>query len=295
MCDGIESPEGNDDFQERFHKAVSYFTKHTVERIKDPLALITYTTEDKALDKDFEKFLQQIEDNLAVKLFCLQGLTEMFSTEKYLNLRAKAVLQKSDIPKKKKTFKATTDHLKLFEELRNLRSIIASAEDIAHYQIFTQRSLYEMCEILPLNTRQLKEVNGMGAIRIKNYGDEILKIINEYVDSNNIQVKEILIEKEKPKKENTKLQSLQLFKKGLTISEIAAKRGFVSSTIEAHLSSFLPTREVTIFDLISEKKYNAIKKELEKIKFENLTDLKHKTSDKFTYSELRIVLQDLKP
>jgi len=295
LCEGIVSPEANDDFQERIHKAVTYFLKHTKERIKDPLSLITFTTEDKALHKDFEKFLQQIEDNLAIKLYCLNGLTELFSAEKYLNLRAKAVLQKSDIPKIKKAFTASTDHPKLFEALRNLRDIIASAEDIAHYQIFTQRSLYEMCEILPLNKRQLKVVNGMGTVRIEKYGSEILEIINEYVDSNNIQVQEIVIEKEKPKKEDTKLLSLQLFKKGLTISEIAAKRGFVSSTIEGHLSSFLSTGEVAIFDLISEKKYNLIKKELKKNKFEGLTDLKNKTGDKFTYSELRIVLRDLKP
>ena len=294
LCQGIVSPENNKDFQERIHKAVNYFIKHTNERIKEPLALITFSTEDKALHKDFEKYLQQIEDDLTIKLYCLQGLGEMFSTEKYLDLRAKAVLQKSDVPKKKKTFKAVTDHTKLFEELRNLRSIIASAEDIAHYQIFSQRALYEMCDILPLNKRQLKLVNGMGAIRIKKYGDEILEIINEYVDENNIKVQEVVIEKEKPKKENTRLLSLQLFKKGLTISEIATKRGFVTNTIETHLSSFISTGEIDIFELISEKKYNQIKKELKKIKFEGLTELKNKTGDKFTYAELRIVLQELK-
>ena len=46
---------------------------------------------------------------------------------------------------------------------------------------------------------------------------------------------------------------------------------------------------------IQKAKYNQIKKELKKIKFEGLTELKNKTGDKFTYSELHIVLQDLKP
>lgn len=300
LCEGIVSPELNNDFQQRVHKAVIYFIKQTNENIKEPLGLLSFSTEDKALYKDFDKFIQQVEDDLAIKLHCLQGLADKFTVEKYLDLRAKAVLQKTEIPKKKKEFTATTDHPKLFKKLRDLRSIIARAEDIAHYQIFTQRSLYEMCEFLPLTKRHLKAVNGMGAVRIEKYGREILEIINEYADENNIEAKEIVIEKEKPKKrkidkENTKLVSLRMFKEGISISEIATKRDFVKSTIEGHLSSFLSTGEVVVFDLISEEKYKEIKKELKKIKFDGLTDLKNKTGDKFSYSDLRLVLQDFKP
>ncbi len=292
----IISPEKDPAIQERIKKAIVYYIKHTNEKIKEPFERITFSTEDKSLKKDFERHLDAMETIISNKLYCLRGLTNEFSIKEYLKLRAKAILQKEEKTEKtkgKKEFKATTDHPILFETLRNLRSIIATEEDVAHYQIFTQRSLYEMCEMLPLNKKQLKVVNGMGKVRIEKYGDDILEIINEYADENNIEIKEIDLEEKKPKKENTKLVSLQMFKKGMSISEIALKRDLVIGTIEGHLSSFITTGEVSIFDIISEKKYSEIKKSIQSVKFEGLSDLKNKVDDKFSYSELRFVLNTL--
>ena len=41
--------------------------------------------------------------------------------------------------------------MELFELLRELRNDIAQEKDLIHYQIFTQKALYEMCETLPTN------------------------------------------------------------------------------------------------------------------------------------------------
>jgi len=296
LSKNVVSPEKDAVIQERIKRAIVYFIKHTNEKIKEPFERITFSTEDKSLEKEFEKHLDTIETTIAIKLYCLQGLIDSFSTKEYLTLRAKAILQKAEKAEKttnKKEYKATTDHPILFEQLRNLRSIIATEKGLAHYQIFTQRSLYEMCEMLPLNKKQLKVVNGMGKVRVEKYGDEILEIINEYADDNNIEIKEIVIKERKPKKENTKLVSLQMFKKGMSISEIALKRDLVITTIEGHLYSFITSGEVIVFDLISEERYDEIKNKIQKINFESLTDLKNKIDDKFSYSELRIVLNSL--
>ena len=86
----------------------------------------------------------------------MYGLNGSFTIKKYLKLRAEAVLLKSTQPKKRKEFKAETEHPKLFEMLRNLRGVISNSEDIPHFQVFTQHTLYEMCDLLPLNKKQLK-------------------------------------------------------------------------------------------------------------------------------------------
>jgi len=294
LCKEIDSPENDAVSKERIQKAIAYFTAHTLDKIVAPFKTLTFSTEDKALHKDFEKNIDLIEEYIAIKLFCLKGLSGDFSTQKYLKLRAEAVLQNVEKPKKQKEFVAETAHPVLFESLRNLRDIIAQSEDVPHFQIFTQRTLYELCNLLPLNKRQLKTIHGMGKIRIEKYGSEILDFINEYADENNIEVKEIVVKKKKPKVENTKLVSLKMFKEGMSISEIATKRDFVYTTIEGHLASFLETGEVDIFDLISEEKYTEIKKEMKGLKFENLTDLRSKLDDKFSYSELRFTINALK-
>ncbi len=294
LCKDISSPENNAISQERIQKSIAYFTLHTKEKIITPFEALSFSTEDKALYKDFEKNIDLIEEYISIKMFCLTGLSDSFSATKYLKLRAEAVLQNIEKPKKQKEFVAETEHPVLFESLRNLRDIIAHSEDVPHFQIFTQRTLYELCNLLPLNKKQLKTIHGMGKIRIEKYGSEILDFINEYADENNIEVKEIIVKKKPLKTGNTKLVSLKMFKEGMSISEIASQRGFVYTTIEGHLASFLETGEIDIYDLISEEKYTEIKKAIKDLKFENLSDLRSKLNDKFSYSELRFALNALK-
>ncbi len=286
------SLENEELVQERIQKAISYFTSHTIETIKIPFEEISFSTEDKALHKDFEKNLDLIEEALHIKMKCLNGLSEKFTPTKYLKLRAEAVLQNIETPKKRKEFVAETEHPDLFDTLRRLRDIIATSDDVPHFQIFTQRTLYELSNLLPLNKKQLKTIHGMGKIRIDKYGSEILDIINEYADDNNIEVKELVV-LEKSTKENTKLTSLKLYKDGMSIEEIATNRGFVSSTIEGHLASFIPTGEITIFDLIAEEKFLEIKKKIKELKFEGITELKNHLGDQYSYSELRLVMKKL--
>ena len=292
LTEDVILPENNTVVLERIHKAITYFINHTKDKIKAPFEALTFSTEDKALQKDFGKNIDAIEEQINVKLHCLYGLNGSFTIKKYLKLRAEAVLLKSEKPKKRKEFKAETEHPKLFEMLRNLRDIISHSEDIPHFQVFTQHTLYEMCDLLPLNKKQLKTIHGMGNIRIEKYGEEILEIINDYADDNNVIVKEIVVE-EKPKKENTKLVSLKLFKSGVSIPEIAIQRELVIGTIESHLASYISTGEIDIYDLISEERFLALKKQVEKLKFENLTDLKNKLKDSTSYFELRIVTNEL--
>ena len=292
LCLDVSLPEEDAAVLERIHSAIVYFINHTKEKIKNPFDELTFSTEDKALQKDFEKNINLIEEDLNSKLYCLYGLNGAFSIKKYLKLRAEAVLLKAEKPKKKKEFKAETDHPKLFEMLRNLRDIISMSEDIPHFQVFTQHTLYEICDLLPLNKKQLKTIHGMGKIRIDKYGAEILEIINEYADENNVIVEEIVVE-EKPKKENTKLASLKMFKNGKSIPEIATQRDLVIGTIESHLASFIPTGEVDIFDLISKERFSELKNQASKIKFESLTDLKNKLNGTYSYFELRIVTNEL--
>ena len=94
-------------------------------------------------------------------------------------------------------------------------------------------------------------------------------------------------------KGKTKKISLDLFKSGKPIDQIALERELNVNTIIGHLASFMPSGDVKITDLISEQHYLELKKIIPKQKFENLSDLKHQIDDKYTFGELRLVLDDL--
>ncbi len=295
----VDIPEEDSNIQERIHKGIHYFIEHTLTHIKKPLDAITFSSDNKSVKNDFSKQLDSLEDLLAVKLSCLYGLSKGFSTKKYLELRTKAVLEKTESSVKKDTKKRanviSTEHPILFEQLRKLRDVFAKDDDVSHFQVFTQKSLFEMCAYFPLTKPQLKAINGMGKVRVEKYGTQILKLINTYFIENDVEPNDVqyVDSKDIKSKKNTKLVSLEMFQKGATPYEISKERGLTKGTIENHLIHFIPTGEVKITDLISESKYKELKKLMQKIKFDSFSELKGKIDDKFTYGDLRLVANEL--
>ena len=293
-------PESNALIQERFNKAIAYFNKETLANIVTPLKTVAFTTDNNAVGVDLTKNLDKFEELLAAKLLYFNGLINGFNTKTFLELRAKSVFLGKQKPKQaRKEVVEGTSNVELFELLRVLRNDIAEEKDLIHYQIFNQKALYEMCETLPLTKQELLKVNGMGKIRVEKYGSLILKVIKDYCNNNDIDTsvdKEIFEDKEKPKQTNvnaSKKVSLELFKSGKTISEIAEERSLVSGTIFSHLVSYIDTGEVKPGDLMSIEHYEELKKVIPNKTFEGLSDLKQQLDDKFSYNELRLVVKEL--
>ena len=162
----------------------------------------------------------------------------------FLELRAKSVFLAKEAPKKpRKTVIDGTTNVELFELLRELRNTIANDKDLIHYQVFNQKSLYEMCETLPTNKTELLKVNGFGKTRVEKYGTDILKVIRDYCDENDIETSKDaeIFEAPKPKRQkgDTKRTSLELFKSGKSIEQIAMERDLNVNTITGHLASFI--------------------------------------------------------
>ncbi len=291
-------PETNKDIQERFVKAIKYFKEQVETSLHTPFKSINFTTDNKTVEKDLYKYIDDIEEQLAVKNLYFKEMDSAFKVAKFLELRGKSVFIAKEKPKKaRSTVIDGTTNVELFELLRELRNDLASEHDLVHFQIFTQKALYEMCETLPVNKKELLKVNGMGKVRVEKYGNDILKIIRDYCIENDIEVSNSveIFEEKTPKKKRgeTKRISLDLYKKGKSIEEIALERELNENTIFGHLASFIPSGEIKITDLISEEHYNELKKAIPKHSFENLSDLKHQLDDKYSYGEIRLVLDEL--
>lgn len=299
MIESGSIPESNLQLQERFKKAIVYFKEQTSTQIEAFLQKITFSTDNKAIEKDIIKHLDTLEELLETKLSFFQGLEDGFNADKFLMLRAKSVFFGKEKPKKqRKTIIDGTANIKLFELLRELRNQIAKREGLVHFQIFTQKSLYSMCEILPTNKQELKEIHGMGKTRIEKYGTEILNVIINYCDENDIEPNSNHITLDLPKKTKkkvgeTKRESLKLYKEGKSIVEIADFRELNENTIFGHLASFISSGEIKITDLMDEESYNHLKQIIPTTKFDSLSELKDIFNDKYTYGELRLVMNEL--
>ena len=282
-------PENSSQIQERFIKAITYFLNTTKNSIQKPLDTITFSTDNKAVKKDFSKQFDSLQEKLEEKLFALQKMTKGFKVQEYLQVRANAVLQKTEPIKKKKVASKRDPILAL--KLRELRDGIAKSLEIAHFQIFTQETLYALCDDLPRTEKELLKVVGMGKTRVSKYGEEILEAIEVYCKENGINR---LNEQKKEDKKPTKQISFELFKAGLSIKEISKERSLTAGTIENHLANYISSGDIDVLELIPLKRYKNIRNQVETAgEVKGLTALKEKVDGSITYMELKMVLMSM--
>ncbi|MEN8139026.1 MAG: helix-turn-helix domain-containing protein [Bacteroidota bacterium] len=294
-----EDPQTDVAIQERVSKGMEYFTKQIEEFIEKPLEDFTFSTDNKAVKKDLTEQIKKFNTLVKLKEFCFMGLNGKFDSTKYMNLRNDSVFAKIKEPKAVKKEAIANVNPKLFAQLRSYRYQKSEDEDIPPFQIFTQDTLYNMCNDLPITAVQLKKVKGMGKIRVQKYGDDIIDIIKAYCNKEDIEVDEnTALEEEEDKKKEvlkkvpTHLQSLAFFKQGLSIDEIAKKREFAPGTIESHLSKCVKEDLIDIADVIGEEKSKEIISAVKSHRHKELSlgELREKLDNKYDWGELRMAI-----
>jgi ATP-dependent DNA helicase RecQ len=68
----------------------------------------------------------------------------------------------------------------LFEQLRNLRSEIAKKEKIPPYIVFSDKTLRDMCVVLPESEEEMLQVSGVGKFKYDKYGEVFKGVIIDY-------------------------------------------------------------------------------------------------------------------
>jgi ATP-dependent DNA helicase RecQ len=115
------------------------------------------------------------------------GLTsksqEILSGAIKLELRKqKFAIGKED--KKEKKASKTTDNVHgrndLFDSLKDLRNKIAKEKGMPSYIVFNDKSLHDMCSIMPRNDSEFLLVYGVGQSKLENYGKAFLEVVRQY-------------------------------------------------------------------------------------------------------------------
>lgn len=65
----------------------------------------------------------------------------------------------------------------LFEKLRELRLEIARREKVPPYLIFSDKTLVNMCVMMPKNKEEMLQVSGVGEVKYSKYGPQFLEVI----------------------------------------------------------------------------------------------------------------------
>ncbi|KAA8996425.1 ATP-dependent DNA helicase RecQ [Affinibrenneria salicis] len=72
---------------------------------------------------------------------------------------------------------------KLFARLRKLRKSIADEANIPPYVVFSDATLLEMAELMPLTAAELLNINGVGHRKLERFGVPFMTAIREHIDN----------------------------------------------------------------------------------------------------------------
>jgi len=157
-----------------------------------------------------------------------------------------------------------------------------------------------MSTYLPQTDWELRKISGVGDLKFEKYGADFLNEIRGYCSRNQIVSRMDLKKaprgrrkqtKREPGKMDTYQTSLDMFRDGKSIPQIAAERGLGLSTIEGHLTKFIPTGEVRLDQFVTIEKVEIIRNAIEKHSESNaLSPIKEYLGDDFTYGEIRAVM-----
>lgn len=132
----------------------------------------------------------QLSKDLRTKLAELNHVAQNgFDTKEYLKARAKALLdsekteEKPESSKNKIRVSADVKNKELYTIIANWRKNKAEEYDVPAYQILTQKALTDLVNKMPRNIVELKKVNGIGSVKTKQFGEELLKIIDEHIEN----------------------------------------------------------------------------------------------------------------
>ncbi len=294
-------PETNQELQGRIQKAGGYFVEKLEKELIPAAKAILVETDNKSVRKVGLETLEALQKALFCKNACFAAVKEGFSATRYLRSKADAELdfiatKQQAIPSfKMPAFPSPNNpHPILFERLKQWRENLAEEAGLEKYQILQTRTLYELLQILPQDLPTLKRIKGIGEIKIKQFGADLLELVQAYCTEFKLEgntAPQIALPKA-PKIESKAL-SFELFKAGKTIAEIAQERGFTSGTIETHLGMYIGLGELDIYQLMDQEKVQEIEAYLLENKIQASGEAKLHFGEKYSFTEIRWVMQHL--
>ncbi|TDE03286.1 DNA helicase RecQ [Flavobacterium sandaracinum] len=193
-------------------------------------------------------------------------------------------VQKINIDKQEiKETKSKSTANSLFETLRKLRYEISKEESVPAYVIFSDAALRQMETERPMSDQELLAIDGVGKAKLEKYGDAFINAIIDFQKSKVVR---------KKKEATTYKETLELYKNGFSVEEIAQKRKLGLSTIMSHLAKlYIDGADIDLDSFISKEEVTQIAEA--QIKLESPNTLKpyfDYFEEKIDYGKIRLAL-----
>jgi len=64
---------------------------------------------------------------------------------------------------------------------------MAHEMDVPYHMVLPRKALSEIADLMPINHKELLNVNGIGRRKIKQFGNDILDLIKEFMQENGVE------------------------------------------------------------------------------------------------------------
>ena len=198
----------------------------------------------------------------------------------------------------KEFFEVKTDK-NLYELLKTVRAKYARIESIPYHMVMPKNTLKEISGRYPLDTEKLSDISGLGPKKIDKYGDEIIQVVNNYVEENNIKVnwrekkkKKLIIDGESRKPKEI---ALDLLNQGMDVKTISNKLETSVYSILGFIYDYIKEDNELHFKFnpsvyYCEDEKELIEKSINKFGEDKMRDIKNSLPDYIRYESIRAVI-----
>lgn len=295
LVDAASNIYTDEHLQQRIKAAVGYFLGKLadidIDIYNEDIELDNRSVED-AYNAQTAEFVKLVR----IKTALLTAFKEQpFTTTSFLEARAKATLdiEMGKLERTKADMTVAGVDPVLQHRLTIWRSDKADGGPLAY--VMSMKTLQEIAARLPKSTEDMKTIPGLGTKRITKYGDEIVKIVRQFIadkrdDKLTDEEKELMTKASSKKTKSSKSskssepdtyqKTLILFKEGKSIQEIVDERALSLGTIENHLTKLVYNCELKAEDVINESHLNMIDKILSKKTEISIHDLRKEIKER---------------
>ena len=201
----------------------------------------------KALDEQqwSSVFRQLVARNLVLVNFEHFGVLQLTETCRPILKGEQTLILRKDLKPEKtrqskkitgKAFTKTDINTALWQALRVKRREIADAQDVPPYIIFSDATLMGMVETKPTTQKEMGLLSGVGERKLELYAEQFLGVIRDYVSEYKIP--------------DTTTESIDLFKLGYSVGQIAKQRAIKEDTVYSHLAQGLEQGLLVLIDVV---------------------------------------------
>ncbi len=190
--------------------------------------------------------------------------------------------------------------LGLFDHLRALRKSLAEDMGVPPYVIFPDVTLRTMALQRPQSREQFARIPGVGSAKLEAWFSAFSRAIREYCEEHHLsmEIAPPIVEKKEyvppppsaKASTPTRQQTLEMYRQGMSVADIAKERGFQPSTIESHLADLIDAGEdIDVDSLIPPGQFAVIADALRRIGSDMLGPVKSELGEEYSYGAIRLV------